>query len=178
MGPVNSPNIIVRTGRAPAPFKGEPVDHIPDLSKNALGSGLAFGSISNNSFEIASGSNKIKQSLFTILTTPMGCHFGRPDFGSMLPYLLFEAQTALLINDIIFYTKESINKWETRIILVDVTCDFFEDQVIVYLSYQIKGTSVTDYLNVPIYYNPTSNFLNPADIQIGGKQFYLPSSGQ
>ena len=55
-----------------------------------FGRGLAWPSVVRNSqWEHSEGEQKIRESIFVILSTPLGSRYHQPDFGSMLPLLVF-----------------------------------------------------------------------------------------
>lgn len=123
---------------------------IPEDLRKQLGRGLQLPvKIKNSSFDTLDGREKINQSMYNILSTPLGTRLMREDYGSMLPYLVFRPKDESLRSDIEKYTKESLEIWEQRIDVLDLLIDFDreENSVHILINYMIKGTTSTGALN-------------------------------
>ena len=134
---------------SPQPFNTEtPIDVIPDELKKEYGSGLAFPlNYGYHGWRNNIGESKISQSVYVILTTPIGTRFGRPDFGSMLPLLVFSSIDDVLLQEIDFYTRDALSKWEPRITVEDVKVDSSQQErnlVAIHIFYTIKGVGVSN----------------------------------
>ena len=68
----------------------------------------------------SSGIPAIKQSIKNILMTPIGSLPGDPTFGSSLYRVVFEPLDYLTTSMAVNYVKESLQKFEDRIIVKDV----------------------------------------------------------
>jgi hypothetical protein len=133
---ITRPQVFVKT----TPSK------IPEVVKHLYGSGLSYPiALANSKFEISDTEKRIRDSIYIIMSTPIGTRFRRPDFGSMLPYMVFNSFTQVFISEAILYTKESIAKWEPRISIkgVDVNSDDIDENIInIRIYYYIKGTGI------------------------------------
>jgi len=73
-------------------------------------------------FNLSKGSKTINESLDTILNTPKGSVFMRPEYGSNLHKYIFEQNdnilTALLENEI----QDALTLWEPRINIISINC--------------------------------------------------------
>jgi phage baseplate assembly protein W len=157
----------------PNPLKPTPVKQVSEDIQQTLGSGLSFHQPQENNFFFATGLEKIRQSMIAILLTPIGSHLGRPDFGSMLPFLVFERENLALQKEIEIYTKQALNKWEPRITVISTQSEFMENAVNVVVLYKINGTNATQYLSVPIYFNANvGSYENPRQFTVGGRPLF------
>lgn len=117
------------------------VQKLPAAVQQQYGTGLSYPlELINNSWATASGEVKIEQSLYVILSTPIGARFMQPDFGSMLPLLVFARYDDATRADLKRYTYEAIQRWEPRIRLLRVVIledDVQDNMVGVALEYQM-----------------------------------------
>jgi phage baseplate assembly protein W len=162
--------------KTPNPLAPTPTRIIPDELAGQLGSGLAFSPIyNNNSWFISDGVEKVKQSMTCILLTPIGCRLDQPDFGSMIPFLVFERENTVLAKELDLYTRQALNRWEPRITVINTKVDFGESAASIGVFFKVNGTAATEFLNVPIFYNtPAGTFENPSTFTVGGKQILHP----
>lgn len=77
----------------------------------------------NTTVQDSSGLDKINGSIHHILSTPIGSRFFNPEFGSMLPSLVFEPYDQMLKDQIFLYTVEALQRWEKRIRIKKVGFD-------------------------------------------------------
>ena len=100
------------------------------MALDILGKGLAFPF----RFERRSGGAQVSsatttehehvhQSIVQILGTSPGERFMRPEFGSRLKTLVFEANDEVLRGLIRHYIVEAIKQWDKRVIVTAVTFD-------------------------------------------------------
>jgi hypothetical protein len=66
------------------------------------------------------GMDSIKQSIFVILSTPVGSYFMMEDFGSNLQKLKFETNDRILESLIRFHVLDALAKWEKRARILDI----------------------------------------------------------
>jgi len=59
----------------------------------------------------------IRQSIYMILTTPVGTRLFRPDYGSQLFNLLYEPRDDISEVEVEILLTQSIEKWEPRVII-------------------------------------------------------------
>lgn len=71
--------------------------------------------------EKVEGLESIKQSMFVILSTPIGSYFFLEDFGSNLHKLKFEPNDEILESLLRYNVVESITKWEKRAKIIDIS---------------------------------------------------------
>lgn len=96
-----------------------------------LGNGWAFHTSSDptkagvgldtrNNVAESSGNEKIRESLWLILSTAPGERIGRPDFGCGIHDLVFRTRTAGTMGNVMRAVTEAIETWEPRVDLVSV----------------------------------------------------------
>lgn len=61
----------------------------------------------------------IKQSIYNILTTPIGSRYRHPTYGSNLPFLLQQQLTPDLVYSAKAYASQALKRWEPRIVLTE-----------------------------------------------------------
>ena len=101
----------------------------------------------------------IQESIIQILGTSPGERFMRPEFGSRLKALVFEANDDVLKGLIRHYVIEAIKQWEKRVIVTGVTFDEpaqdVERHVIaVRISYRVIRSRVEGNLVYPFHREP------------------------
>ena len=101
----------------------------------------------------------IQESMIQILGTSPGERFMRPEFGSRLKSLVFEANDEVLKGLIRHTVIEAIKQWEKRVIVTGVTFDEpaqdVERHVIaVRISYRVIGSQVEGNLVYPFHREP------------------------
>jgi Bacteriophage baseplate protein W len=69
---------------------------------------------------LASGVDKINQSIHSILTTIPGERVMNPNFGSLLYQLIFEPNDFVLRDLLYLYTVDALARWEKRINVVSI----------------------------------------------------------
>lgn len=147
----------------------------PDM-KAKIGGGLRLPLLMENSgmWWTRSGQGKVKQSIYTILTTPVGRRLGQPDFGSELPYLIFQGINAALLNsDLVQATQNALKAWEPRILVNQVICTQDPtglNQVRIAINYTYKGTQAQDNFTLVVSQSDELQFTS-ADFQINGSSF-------
>lgn len=92
-----------------------------ELAKvNWRGPALPFLSKVGGHYVSKSISDLIRSSIYMILTTKVGTRPWRPEFGSLLPSLVFGPDDEVLAATVRAYSVEAIQRWEPRIRLVSV----------------------------------------------------------
>ena len=71
----------------------------------------------------------IQESIIQILGTSPGERFMRPEFGSRLKSLVFEANDEVLKGLIRHYIVEAIQRWDKRVIVTAVTFDVSPQEI-------------------------------------------------
>lgn len=89
------------------------------------------------------GTECIDQSIYNILSTPIGSAFYQEDRGSMLYSLVFEQNDEILRSMLDTYVAEAIGKWEERVRLVDIVYDYPNDSIVnCMIVYIVKSTGL------------------------------------
>jgi len=102
--------------------------------------------------ELISDTELIKQSIRDILNTPRGTRFYVEDFGCNIRLLSFEPQDAILKSLGSYYIAEALFKWEKRIRVTDVDCQFLSESSCNFIvSYRILASNETDAFVYPFY---------------------------
>lgn len=110
------------------------------------------------------GSDRLHQSIFYILSTIPGERFFLPEFGSKLYLLLFEPNDYILKDLIQVYVKEALDRWEPRITVLSVEAQEEDNNVVpVYISFRVKATNMVDNYVYPFRRNA---------MQLGGEINY------
>lgn len=92
------------------------------------------------------GTDRLHQSIYYILSTIPGERFFMPEFGSKLYLVLFEPNDYITSDLIQTYVKEALDRWEPRIEVISVDPqNIGEDNVIpVMITFRIKATNMID----------------------------------
>ena len=95
---------------------------------------------------INTGTDRLHQSIYYILSTIPGERFFVPEFGSKLYLVLFEPNDYITSDLIKTYVKEALDRWEPRIEVISVDPqNIGEDNVIpVMITFRIKATNMID----------------------------------
>ncbi len=75
---------------------------------------------------LSTGFDNIKESVYEILSTPVGSRFQLREYGSRLEELLFEPNDDILIAELEYNILDALDLWEKRI---EVTTVVFEQPV-------------------------------------------------
>ena len=145
------------------------------MATDFLGKGLGFPL----GFERRSGGARVSsatttehehihESIIQILGTSPGERFMRPEFGSRLRSLVFEANDEVLKGLIRHHIVEAIKRWDKRVIVTAVTFDQSPEEIDrhvlpVRISYRVIQTQVEGNLVYPFHREP---FQGPAARQI------------
>jgi phage baseplate assembly protein W len=89
---------------------------IPDVLIPQYGVGLAFPPdiSAKTEWELQHTVDKINSSMYVILSTLIGTRLHQPDFGSMLPSMVFQPINSKTKEELVLYTFRALKKWETR----------------------------------------------------------------
>lgn len=121
-----------------------------------LGRGWSFplGVDDDGAFTYTEGAEHIEQSLQLILMTALGERVMRPDFGCQAPDLVFAPGSVQYLSLLETSVLKAIRDWEPRVEVeaVDiVVASGNESQVIVDISYIIRGSNTRRNLVFPFY---------------------------
>ena len=129
-----------------------------DINRDWIGKGIKVPELFNKvsgDINTNSGSDRIKQSIYYILTTIQGERFFLPEFGSKLHLLVFEPNDLILRDLVQVYIKDALRKWEPRIQVLSVTCANEYDNILyVDIHYLIKATNMQENYVFPFNRNP------------------------
>lgn len=118
-----------------------------------LGSGLAYPVIidSKGSPVIAKGIELIRSSIINILSWPLNQRFFLPQFGSMINFLIEEPNDILLRGLVRYYIEESLNQWEPRINILDITFQAKNEMLNCEITYSVINSEIEDTFVYPFY---------------------------
>jgi Bacteriophage baseplate protein W len=128
-------------------------------NENFIGSGWSFPPKPDGRGGIAlvSDDEKIAQSIWIILSTPIGQRVMRPTFGSRLHELIFAPLNPETFGLAEMYVEEALTFWEPRIEVLEVLARTDPQQghvLLVAIEYQIKATHDRRSLVYPFYQIP------------------------
>ena len=124
-----------------------------EFKRECLGSGISSSDMFETTtsdylgkVKVTYGEDKIKDSIYTILSTRIGERFFQPEFGSRLYTTIFEQNELIFRDLVVTYTKEALANWEKRITVNEVVVDSeVEDNIVnVRIFYQIKNSNIRD----------------------------------
>ena len=128
------------------------------MSDSILGHGFALPLKPRPSGRIdyLGGEEKIRQSIWIILSTAPGERVMLPQFGCGLHELVFEANTAALRGLVQEKVRESLMRWEPRIDVIDVraeTAPETRNYLLIRIDYRIRSNNAFYNLVYPFYLN-------------------------
>ena len=104
----------------------------------------------------AGGEEKIRQSIWLILSTAPGERQMRPDFGCGIHDLVFEPNTAALRGLVQTRVRESLTRWEPRIDVVDVRVETppeARNYLLIRIDYRVRSNNAFFNLVYPFFIN-------------------------
>jgi uncharacterized protein len=124
-----------------------------------IGRGLAFPvhTDATGSVALVGGEREIVESIRLILATAPGERPMRPEFGCAIHDLVFAPADAATAGRIAYEVRLSLERWEPRISLADVSVGFDEvDQgtLLIDIRYALRGTNDPRNLVFPFYVIP------------------------
>ena len=115
-----------------------PIKVVPDQLRSFLG-----------------GDEKIRQSIWIILSTAQGERQMRPDFGCGIHDLVFEPNTAALRGLVRARVQDALTRWEPRIDVLDVRVDTpAPDQrhvLLIRIDYRVRSNNAFFNLTFPFF---------------------------
>lgn len=153
-----------------------PTINVPKKLEQALGSGLTapISYLGNNVWGTRDGVGKLKQDMYIALATGAGRRYLQCDYGSMLPYYLFEGQTRVVSAEMKRTVKNTLKTWVPQIEVIDVVVDLSElenDKVTIVTQFMIKGTAFVDSLII-VLQTPDTIVFPPENFTVNGRQFF------
>ena len=107
-------------------------------------------------FRYADRSEKVRQSIWIILSTALGERQMRPEFGCGIHELLFEPNTARLHGLVQVKVREALTRWEPRIDVLDVRVEPQVDRrnyLLVRIDYRLRDNNAFYNLVYPFFVN-------------------------
>ena len=128
------------------------------MERDFLGRGWSFpvrpGSDGRLSY--AGGDEKIRQSIWLIMSTAPGERQMRPDFGCGIHDLVFEPNTAALRGLVQTRVREALVRWEPRIDVTDVRVEAepeARNYMLIRVDYRIRSNNAFYNLVYPFFIN-------------------------
>ncbi|MEM7584787.1 MAG: GPW/gp25 family protein [Acidobacteriota bacterium] len=125
------------------------------MERDFLGRGLSFPVRPSPSRLIwADGDEKIRQSIWLILSTSPGERQMRSEFGCGIHDLVFEANTSALRASVKVAVRRALIQWEPRVDLLDVRVETLPEarnQLQIHIDYQVRETHAVHNLVYPFY---------------------------
>jgi phage baseplate assembly protein W len=100
------------------------------------------------------GADRIRDSIWIIVSTSLGERVMRPEFGAGLKDLVFESNSEVVRAEIAGTIRKALVTWEPRIELVALSVNPSPDQdsqVLISLDYQIRDTNELYNMVYPFY---------------------------
>lgn len=148
---------------------------IPKELALRLGSGLRIPKlISDDRWEVISGTQKVKQDIYIALATPVGVRMMQPDFGSLVPFYCFETFTPRIESQIVNAAYESLAVWVPQIVVKDVRIDdkqMNKNICDLIIMYTIKGSDKFEDVSI-VLASPDTVQIPPGRFVIGGRAFF------
>ena len=128
-------------------------------NQNFVGAGWSFPPKPDGrgGMALVSNDEKIKQSIWIILGTPIGQRVMRPTFGSRLPELVFAPLNPETLGLAEMFVQDALRFWEPRIELLDVKARVAPDKahvLLIEVNFRVKATHDERSLVYPFYQIP------------------------
>lgn len=128
------------------------------VSRNFYGRGWPFPvrPMPNGGPPLVGGDDKIRQSIWLILSTAPGERVMRPDFGCGIHELVFQPNTSALRATVQEDVREALVQFEPRIDVLDVRAetpaeDAIRNQLIISVDYQVRQNNAQHNLVYPFF---------------------------
>ncbi len=128
------------------------------MNNDILGRGCTFpmGVNLRGGIKQSNQTQKVRESIFIILSTQQGERLMRPTFGSKLNSLVFAPNNIATANLARHYVETSLTTWEPRIDLNEIIVenDNRHGRLLIHIHYTIKATLEPQNLVYPFYLEP------------------------
>lgn len=126
------------------------------MDSAVLGQGLAFPVLPNENGTMArsSGAEKVRESIWLILSTATGERLMQPDFGCAVHDLVFQANTATIRSAMADKVRKALEDWEPRIDVLEVSAESDatnHNRVLVRISYRLRANNALFNLVYPLF---------------------------
>ncbi len=128
------------------------------MSNSIIGHGFPFPlrPKASGRIEYMGGEEKIRQSIWIILSTAEGERVMLPEFGCGVHDLIFEANTAALRGLVQEKVRESLVRWEPRIDVIDVRAETppeTRNHLLIRIDYRVRSNNALYNLVYPFFLN-------------------------
>ena len=128
------------------------------MDKDIVGRGWSFPVKPgpDGRIQFTGGGDKIRQSIWLILSTAPGERQMLPDFGCGIHDLVFQANTATLAAVVVGKVREALVRWEPRIDLLDVRVEIPPDArnyLLIRVDYRVRANNAFFNLVYPFFIN-------------------------
>ena len=128
------------------------------MENEIIGRGLPFPMRpgSDGKLHYLGGAEKVKQSIWLILSTAPGERVMLPDYGCGIYDLVFEANTASLRSSVQAHVHEALIRWEPRIDILDVRVEAgleAGNQLLIRIDYRVRANNSIFNLVYPFFIN-------------------------
>jgi phage baseplate assembly protein W len=125
---------------------------------NVIGKGWGFPPRPDPQGTLAylGGAEKIRQSIWIILSTAPGERQMLPDFGCGVHDLVFEPNSAALRGSVQIKVRDALTRWEPRIDVLDVLATSPEgarNQLLIQVDYRVRANNSVYNLVYPFFLN-------------------------
>jgi uncharacterized protein len=128
------------------------------VSNDIIGTGLSFPIRvdQRGGLALSSGAEDVDEAIELILGTAPGERPMRPEFGCLIHDLVFESMDAHTIGRVEHAIRESLDRWEPRIEVLDVEPTRTNDGTLeIEITYALRATNDVRNLVYPFYVIPT-----------------------
>jgi len=120
------------------------------------GVGFPLRPAASGGLRLVGGDEKIRQSIWIILSTAPGERQMRPDFGCGINDVLFDANTARLRGIVEEKVREALSRWEPRIDVIDVRAEAppeARNHLLIRIDYRVRANNSVYNLVYPFFIN-------------------------
>jgi phage baseplate assembly protein W len=157
------------------PSQSKPVGFIPQQLLDQMGKGMALPLVCiENEWQVFGGMQKVEQNMYCTLMTPVGRALMQPDFGSMLPYMIFEVLTPTLTQQMRETVNDALRAWVSEIVVKSVTIDTslaVQNVTLINIQYVLVDTSQTQTLTLG-YASPDTQQYPPGLFVVQNRQLF------
>lgn len=129
-----------------------------EAAVDIIGRGLDFPlrPLADGRMRFVGGDEKIRQSIWLILSTSPGEREMRPEFGCGIHDVLFDANTARLRGIVEEKVREALARWEPRIDVLEVRAETppeGRNHLLIRIDYRVRATNALYNLVYPFFVN-------------------------
>jgi phage baseplate assembly protein W len=128
------------------------------MENEMIGRGLPFPMrpASDGQLHYLGGAEKVKQSIWLILSTAPGERVMMPEYGCGIYDLVFETNTASLRGSVRANVRKALARWEPRIDVLDVRVETGSEagnQLLIRIDYRVRANNSIFNLVYPFFIN-------------------------